>query len=272
MIMCDDALVTLEATSRTFFIPISRLPAGVQEAVAYAYLCFRAIDEIEDHPTLDNRTKAALLRSISRVFQTNFGPDDFTPLWRSQADVLPEVTLRVADWALLAPRDVAPRIWEATSTMADRMAHWADCAWAVHTEADLDRYTFGVAGSVGLLLSDLWAWYNGTQTDRVHAVGFGRGLQAVNMLRNHAEDRARGVEFFPKDWRDDDMQAYARRNLALADAYTGALPAGPVLDFCMIPLMLAYATVDAVARGDGKLTRGAVLALVEQATVAARRN
>jgi farnesyl-diphosphate farnesyltransferase len=150
--------------------------------------------------------------------------------------------------------------------MADRMAHWADTAWSIRAEADLDRYTFGVAGSVGLLLSDLWAWYDGTPTNRIEAVGFGRGLQAVNILRNHADDLARGVEFFPPGWGDEDMQGYARRNLALADAYTSALPLGPVREFCAIPLALAHATLASMANGHGKLSRGDVLQIVEQAT------
>src|SRR5579884_200563 len=169
----------LEKTSRTFFIPISRLPAGLQEAVMSGYLCLRAIDEVEDHPRLDNRTKATLLRSISRILQTNFAADDFTATLDLCRQELPEVTLRISDWALLAPPSIAPRIWESTATMADRMAQWADNNWTVLTEADLDRYTFGVAGSVGLLLCDLWAWYNATPSNRTHAIGFGRGLQAV---------------------------------------------------------------------------------------------
>jgi len=255
----------LKETSRTFFIPISRLPAGgLQDAVMAGYLCLRAIDEVEDHPRLDNRTKAMLLHSASQTLQTNFAAGDFATVLGGYRQELPEVTLRIGDWALLAPPSIAPRVWEATATMADRMAQWADNGWTIRTEADLDRYTFGVAGSVGLLLSDLWAWYNGTQTNRIQAVGFGRGLQAVNILRNHPEDVARGVEFFPPGWRAEDMQAYARRNLALADAYTNALPPGPVLDFCSLPLALAYATLDSLARGDGKLSRSEVLKIVGQ--------
>ena len=42
----EDVMDTLRATSRTFFIPIFHLPPGLQEAVASAYLCMRAIDEI----------------------------------------------------------------------------------------------------------------------------------------------------------------------------------------------------------------------------------
>jgi farnesyl-diphosphate farnesyltransferase len=261
-----DALDMLKETSRTFFIPISRLPAGLQDAVMSGYLCLRAIDEVEDHPRLDNRTKAMLLHSISQTLQTTFAPGDFTAALSRYQQELPEVTLRIGDWALLAPPSIAPRVWEATATMADRMAQWADKGWMIRTEVDLDRYTFGVAGSVGLLLSDLWAWYNGTQSNRIHAVGFGRGLQAVNILRNHAEDVARGVEFFPLGWRAEDMHAYARRNLALADAYNSALPPGPVLDVCSIPLALAYATLESLAHGDGKLSRSDVLRIVDQNT------
>ncbi len=264
MSISDDALDILKETSRTFFIPISRLPGELQDAVMSGYLCMRAIDEVEDHPRLDNHTKATLLRSISQMLQTTFAAGDFTTVLGRYQQELPEVTLRIGDWALLAPPSIAPRVWEATATMADRMAQWAENGWKIRTETDLDRYTFGVAGSVGLLLSDLWAWYNGTQSNRIHAVGFGRGLQAVNILRNHAEDVARDVDFLPPDWRVEDMQAYARRNLALADAYTSALPPGPVLDFCSLPLALAHATLEALARGDGKLSRSDVLQIVNQ--------
>jgi farnesyl-diphosphate farnesyltransferase len=81
-------------------------------------------------------------------------------------------------------------------------------------------------------------------------------------LRNHLEDKDRGVDFFPADWTADDMQRYARRNLKMADAYTQALPKGPALLFCRIPLALATATIDALAQGREKLSRADVMAIV----------
>ncbi len=264
-----DALAILEETSRTFYIPISRLPLGLQEAVTSAYLCMRAIDEVEDHPTLDNPTKAKLLRTISLKLQAAVDgsvSDDFFGGLNIHQELLPEVTIRIRDWSLLAPETIAPRIWDATAAMADRMAYCADNNWKIDTESDLDRYTFGVAGAVGLLLSDLWAWYDGTQTNRAHAVGFGRGLQAVNILRNQSEDQTRGVSFFPEGWTREQMHSYAHRNLALADAYTQALPIGPALDFCQIPLLLAHGTLDALTHGKEKLSRSDVLALIKQAS------
>ena len=268
MIFHQGVLDTLKETSRTFFIPISRLPQGLQEAVASAYLCMRAIDEIEDHPHLDKLSKIRYLTTIGQLLQAQtsvatFALDDFSAVMRAQEHVLPEVTIRIGEWACLAPEAIAPRIWDAAATMAERMAHWVAEDWKIQTEADLDRYTFGVAGAVGLLLCDLWAWFDGVQLNRTHAIQFGRGLQAVNMLRNRDEDLARNVDYFPDGWTQEHMQEYAYHNLSQAEAYTRTLPPGPVAYFIKIPLVLAYKTLEALARGESKLARSAVLQLIQ---------
>jgi farnesyl-diphosphate farnesyltransferase len=269
MQLCKSAFEVLEETSRTFYIPISRLPSGLKEAVASGYLCMRAIDEIEDHPDLDNALKAKILQTMSLTMQSathEFTASDFSTALSAYKGFMPEVSARIGEWAVMAPDTIAPRIWDATAAMADRMAYWSLMNWKVETEADLNCYTFSVAGSVGLMLSDLWAWYDGTQTSRAEAIGFGRGLQAVNILRNQAEDLTRGVSFYPTGWSHEQMQAFARQNLSLADAYTSSLPIGPALDFCRIPLMLAHATLDALSQGESKLSRSTVINLVKQLT------
>lgn len=264
-----DAWEMLKDTSRTFYIPITHLPSGLREAVASTYLCMRAIDQIEDAPELDNSLKVKLLRNISLKFQTEVDGstlNDFSKAFSPYQDQLEEVTTRIGEWALLAPKAIAPRIWDATAAMSERMAHWVSNQWQIETEADLNGYTYTVAASVGLLLSDLWAWYDGTQTNRVEALGFGRCLQAINILRNHTEDIARGVDFFPNGWNEEDMQMYARRNLDMTEAYIKSLPPGPALEFCQIILTLSAHTLDALARGEHKLSRSTVIALVEQVT------
>ncbi|MEL6902286.1 MAG: phytoene/squalene synthase family protein [Cyanobacteria bacterium J06606_4] len=261
----SSALDLLKETSRTFFIPISLLPPKLQAAVASAYLSMRAIDQIEDHAELTADIKAKLLRQISLNLQsgTNLSAtSDFAEGLAPFQSQLEPVTLRIGEWALLAPEAIAPRIWDATAAMADRMAAWAERNWRIGNESDLNCYTFSVAGAVGLMLSDIWAWYDGTETNRMDAIGFGRGLQAVNILRNHGEDLSRGVDFYPDGWTDKDMQRFARRNLELADAYTAKLPEGPALVFCRIPLALAHATLDALSEGKEKLTRSDVIEIV----------
>jgi farnesyl-diphosphate farnesyltransferase len=263
-----DVLSALETTSRTFYIPIVRLPTPLKQAVSSAYLCLRAIDEIEDHPALDGDTKADLLGSVSRMLQrqtrvSTFSRQSLASIFDPQRSTLPDVTLRLADWACHAPQAIAPRIWDATAAMADRMAYWARRRWAVETRDDLDAYTFGVAGAVGILLCDLWAWFDGGEMDRENAIIFGRGLQLVNILRNRAEDLARGADFYPAGWGDPEMRAYAYENLRQAQEYARDMPVSPFAFLIRIPLTLAIATLEALERGEGKLSRAAVIRLLQ---------
>jgi len=273
MTLHADLTRVLKDTSRTFFIPIARLPARLQETVASAYLCMRAIDEIEDHPGLDDTHKAVLLHGLGPILQARIGAGNahaslveleffFSP-YRS---ILPEVTLRIGDWLLSAPTDIAPRVWDATIAMAERMAYWVENHWQIQTEADLDGYTFSVAGAVGLLICDIWGWFDGTAIDRMCAVQFGRGLQAVNILRNRKEDVDRGVNFFPAGWTDKEMFAYARKNLDLARTGVASMPKSSFKYFVDIPLLLAEGTLDAIENGAGKLSRQQVMQIVGQGT------
>jgi farnesyl-diphosphate farnesyltransferase len=266
MSLKTDALEILKQTSRTFYISIVRLPQPLQNAVMSSYLALRAIDEIEDHPQLDKPTKIELLGAVSHEFQNHVDQrtNRFSVLLQVHEAQLPEVTNRLDEWINLAPVETVPRICDATGAMAQRMAYWVRKNWQIRTKRDLDRYTFGVAGSVGLLLSDLWVWYDGTQSSRRDAIGFGRGLQAVNILRNRSEDLGRDVDFFPDGWTEDDLAFYARHNLGRANSYVDSLPSGPVKEFCIAPLTLAYATLDALARGEPKLSRSVVLSLTKQ--------
>jgi farnesyl-diphosphate farnesyltransferase len=263
----------LKENSRTFYIPIARLPARLQEAVASAYLCMRAIDEIEDHPGLDNAKKAALLHGLGPILQARIGVGtvhaslaELDIFFSPYHAVLPEVTLRIGDWLLNVPTGIAPRVWDATIAMAERMAYWVENHWQIQTEADLDGYTFSVAGAVGLLICDIWSWFDGTVIDRMCAIQFGRGLQAVNILRNRKEDKERGVNFFPAGWTDKDMFKYARKNLDLARAGVASMPKSSFKYFVEIPLLLAEGTLKAIENGVGKLSREQVMQIVESVT------
>lgn len=268
-----DLARVLKETSRTFFIPIARLPSRLQETVACAYLCMRAIDEIEDHPGIEDNIKADLLHGLGPILQAHIGVGnahsvlaELNIFFSPYSSILPEVTLRIGDWLSSAPIEIAPRVWDATIAMAERMGYWAGRHWQIQTEADLDGYTFSVAGAVGLLICDIWGWFDGTPIDRMCAVQFGRGLQAVNILRNRKEDTDRGVDFFPTGWTDRHMFTYARRNLDLARAGVISMPKSSFKYFVDIPLHLAEATLSAIENGVGKLSREQVMQIVGQAS------
>ncbi|MEH7747082.1 squalene/phytoene synthase family protein, partial [Neobacillus drentensis] len=162
----SSAINMLMATSRTFFIPISHLPTGLQEAVTSAYLCMRAIDEIEDHPQLRGDSKYNLLHSISSLLKKPFNNKELMALFHPYHSHLPEVTLRFGDWINLCPPTIVENISSATSTMAKGMADWALKEWRIKNEEDLNEYTFYVAGLVGVMLSDIWKWYDAVETDK----------------------------------------------------------------------------------------------------------
>jgi farnesyl-diphosphate farnesyltransferase len=265
-----DILRILKETSRTFFIPITRLPLKLQETIGAAYLCMRAIDEIEDHPDLDNQTKASILHGLSWALQAQLASDDpenaslLEAVFLPYKKILPEVTLRIGDWLAHVPQGIAPRVWDASIAMADRMAYWVENNWLIRTEADLNSYTFSVAGSVGLLICDIWTWFDGSQVDRLAAIHFGRGLQSVNILRNREEDSQRGVDFYPSDWADKQMFAYARKNLEQAKAGIALISKVSFRYMVDIPLALAEATLQALEDGQPKLTRSQVMQIVGQ--------
>lgn len=252
-------------TSRTFFIPISQLPSGLWHAVASSYLIMRAIDEIEDHPSLFKDDKMYLLRSISDLLQS-LDENTFTKieqLFLPYQSQLAEVTLRMNDWIRLAPHETSATICSTAASMATGMSEWVDKDWKIKTIEDLDQYTFYVAGIVGILLSELWNWFANIKADKNLAIAYGRGLQAVNILRNRVEDLERGVSYFPVGWDTEEMYAYAQANLVSAQLYTESIPNGPIYNFCKIPLMLAQATLKTLKAGQAKLSRSDVEALIK---------
>lgn len=132
-----------------------RLPPVCQHAVASAYLALRAIDEIEDHGHLSNEVKAKILRNVSygiQKYRPGMTESELVFDWGAHEKDLPEVTLRLSEWIMLCPQEIRARVADSTSSMADRMAFWTERNWEIKDEADLDAYTFSVAGAVGLML------------------------------------------------------------------------------------------------------------------------
>lgn len=232
MSLLAEAHGVVRAYSTTWYEPVTAMPPGLSEATTSAYLCMRAIDEIEDHPELEGSTKVGLLEATSRTLQSRFSGADFAAAYRAHTSVLPEVSLRIGDWAVLAPPAIAPRVLETFAAMAERMADWARDGFRVESRQDLDRYTYAVSGTLVLMLSDLWAWHDGTRTNRTHGIGYGRALQAANILIDRTSDVDRGVDFWPTGWQTENMLSYVRTELTLAEQYVDALPEGPARTFC----------------------------------------
>ena len=144
----------------------------------------------------------------------------------------------------------------------------------LRTESDLERYCYFVAGVVGHMLTSLFVLNTPSLSNEAHsdlksrAEAFGYGLQLTNILKDVADDHARGVIFVPESlwmragvraedileprWRSEMDTALAplfdQARVALCDAlrYVLALPrdAASYRAFCLMPLWMAFATLE----------------------------
>jgi farnesyl-diphosphate farnesyltransferase len=143
----------------------------------------------------------------------------------------------------------------------------------LHDIADLERYCYFVAGTVGHLLTEVFlAGVPETQANaermREHAAGFGLLLQMTNIVKDVTDDWPRGWCFIPSTILHDEgtsaelllepghadagvaavdrVNAHARRFYADAVAYVLAIPqsAEALRRFCLFPMLLAGKTLE----------------------------
>ncbi len=289
----------LPKVSRTFALSIEMLPDDLRDAVKIAYLLCRIVDTIEDEPLLGIGDRHVLFD----VFDRTMADDDVRVS-------LFEEAARTCGIGVGAERDLATRAgaafreFRALSDVQRRLIrpHVLEMSqgmreYAVRTAkgrgltladtADLERYCYFVAGTVGNLLTDLFLATLpelpiGPQFAlRERAVSFGLGLQLVNIVKDVAEDAERGVCFLPqaiadargialKDVLDPrvrpqalamvaDVCDLARTHLHKAVEYTLFWPApqaNAIRQFCAVPLALALATLQLVETSPDTLVRG----------------
>ncbi len=292
----------LRAVSRTFALSIEQLPGIMRETVTIAYLLFRISDCLEDHAILPAEKKAALLRLWADVLSGTAGADRLTTAVSDLDGSDPEVyvaqhadeIMQLLDRLPDEPREILKKHVIETSL---GMARWQDHGPFVQNEEELDDYMFQVAGRVGYLLTDVFAWYSpaiGRLRERLMplAYEFGLALQTVNVIRGMRKDYERGwvfapVTFYEKagltretlfspDHREQALTVVemladkAQRHLEKGLSYTTLLPRtqSRIRLFCIWPLLFAVKTL-AISRhnpdvltDEAKITRGQVKRIV----------
>jgi len=277
----------LPRVSRTFALCIRLLPPPLERTTLVAYLLCRVADTLEDSERLSPEEKRRLLALWSECLEEEAAADP-APIARTFSSPASdeERLVREADRVLRefrrlpADRRAAIRPWirEMCSGMAEfaaahRGGTEAGKLKSLSTMADLDRYCYYVAGTVGHLLTELFRMHDrsvaGERYARLKslATSFGRGLQLTNIIKDVSDDRRRGLSFVPRqlcelsgirpeelqDQRHHDgarriMLALIRRaKLHLNDAlaYTTALPRRQygIRLFCLTALYFAVRTL-----------------------------
>jgi len=309
----------LPKVSRTFALCIRLLPSTLEHPVCVAYLLCRIADTIEDSATLGAAEKARLLAEFRAALAGGPMPSAVQAEF-ADADTDDEILTRDADVVLRAfrrlpaPRQEAIRPW--VQEMCDGMAEFAlaraeaTSLFALPDVAALERYCYFVAGTVGHLLTALFAQAApGIDAERrakldALATSFGLGLQLTNIVKDVTADRERGWSFVPVELcrqfgltpeelarperRDEAMRvmrvlaAKARQHLDDAVTYCTTLPNGAygIRLFCLVSVYLAIRTLRLAERDPRlldpdhklKITRGAVRRTVAMTALVAPSN
>ncbi|HOX24979.1 MAG TPA: phytoene/squalene synthase family protein [Candidatus Krumholzibacteria bacterium] len=212
---CEDMLTQV---SRTFALCIRFLPDDVRRPVLLSYLLCRVADTVEDAPDVDLATKRRLLDLFGRALadpSVDVGPLKTALPAGGDADTrLAAGAGRVLGLLREQPPAVAAAVVPWVQEMCHGMAEFAGrpvrelgdggTLRGLDNEADLDRYCYYVAGTVGHLLTAVFAAVrpriDARAAARLDALAedFGAGLQLVNILADVARDRQRGVSYVPE--------------------------------------------------------------------------
>jgi farnesyl-diphosphate farnesyltransferase len=210
----------LKGVSRSFALSIRLLPGGVRQPVALAYLLARAADTVADTPLVPASERLALLDLLQQTLGNSGETQDELTLAQRLRDFAAHVrqphenALLVHSQACLqALRALAPAdqcaVREVLQAITDGQRWDVLCIDApgpgVQTPAEVDRYTWQVAGSVGEFWTRLCGlhlkdWALCSQDDLMRwGAAYGQGLQRLNILRDAHQDLGSGRCYFPAE-------------------------------------------------------------------------
>ena len=307
----------LASVSRSFSLTIRLLPDPLREPITLGYLLARALDTVADTPAVLPGSRLEHLRALSDMIKYGADPEVLRPLQRDlvgkQAHAGERELLkgldRTLDWLENQPVDDR---WDLRRTLArigrgqelDLLRFGEGTATSpkpLATAAELDEYTYFVAGCVGELWTrlcqrHLFAGWSKLGESKMLALGkrFGQGLQMVNILRDLPEDLANGRCYLPEE-------LLAQHGLSVPDLLDSPRKASPLLDqlrqatlehldagwqyvqaltsrklryACALPILLGLETLGLLAQTSPletseqlKISRGSVKKLMASATV-----
>ncbi len=210
----------LKQVSRLFYTTLAVVPANVRDQVSLAYLFARAADTIADTELIDRPRRLELLHQLKAQFLSD------QIAWAQVREIQQAVgpmQPKSSERTLLTQLDECFRIFE-TFSLEDRhriqhlmitltsgmemdltlfASSTAGEVTALTTLDELDRYTYYVAGCVGVFWTDLMcahrpalaAWF--VQDMVKSSVRFGQGLQLTNIAKDIASDLQKGRCYVP---------------------------------------------------------------------------
>ncbi len=194
----DVNIETLKLQSRSFAIPILGLDAYLQIPIMVEYNLNKTIDTIEDSLTLEPDEKKDLIQEFCHSL--SYGCVS-AKLKRRMIALTPKderyvflnygSTIHLFNSLSVKEQELA---YTQTLEMAQGMTHYFE--QPIETMQDLNKYCYFVAGTVGIYLVELYNIHHPTKENNLikqkeYALGFGRFLQKLNIIRDFMEDQCK---------------------------------------------------------------------------------
>lgn len=214
----------LKEVSRSFYLTLRVLPKSIRPQIGLAYLLARTTDTVADTEIVPVEQRLKLLQALrERILGTSSLPLDFGDLARHQGTPAERVLLEKceASLSLLQAQsakdqkliqDVLDTITSGQEldlkrfgTAAKPVEAGSPNVVALQTNAELDDYTYRVAGCVGRFWTQICLEHQfsaGKLTEPSFedlGVRFGKGLQLVNILRDIPADLKKGRCYIPTE-------------------------------------------------------------------------
>lgn len=211
----------LRSVSRSFYLSLRILPGPLRDPLSLGYLLARATDTIADTPEPSIAVRTDALRELAAAIQGTAAKattarlrESFAPLQSDKAErTLIEELPALLDWLdemgagdRAEIRDVLARINQGQMLDLERFGgESTKSIRALATAAELDEYTYLVAGCVGEFWTRLCFAHVKHFSDRAEAemrdlgVRYGNGLQLINILRDAGNDLRHGRCYLPAD-------------------------------------------------------------------------
>src|ERR1700722_7005940 len=209
----------LKSVSRSFYITMRVLPAGMRDPIGLAYLLARAADTIADTSLIAPGQRMELLLSLRN--QVNGAPDEAAltrmaaEVGSQQADSDEKVLLESLGAALAVVSQMGESDREAVRDIVSTLTKGMEFDLrtfpdessgrivALREFSELDQYTYMVAGCVGEFWTKMtYVHVHGTFTGNFELVlgrgiRFGKALQMTNVLRDCGKDLRIGRCYLP---------------------------------------------------------------------------
>jgi farnesyl-diphosphate farnesyltransferase len=208
----------LRSVSRSFYLSIRFLPAKLREPIALAYLLARATDSVADTTEIAGAMRLETLNILSQGIQEKASREvvvdliyAFVPLQRNSSEQqllesLPDCFHWLDKMERADRNDIRVVLEKITCGQILDLQRFGDPneIHALATAAELDEYTYLVAGCVGEFWTRLclrhFRNFANLSEDEMLALGkrYGMALQLINVLRDAGADLRAGRCYFPE--------------------------------------------------------------------------